>query len=609
MASELDKLIDQILSGLRAGARQRGAPGGEQNGAPHEAPAGGRIYRDEPILRPASALPNALPAELVQLQKYMRSYELYGQPAEVRFYREGKRMEAYEEDFEFHDRVVRYFPTYETLEPRQLRGYFGWRTRARHGHIEPQPQTFLYLYAYELINQIGVSTPQEGFEKLHALWQAGRAGEPGIDRYLRGWLVDYAVYYGLDPQCADELADAGFDRAVLALRDWRTCGDEALFSAAARLSAYRIETSRYYRDYPERTRRAVCRTLTAFSAYCEKNRRHPLCEKLFGQPSAAWYTPFSSAVFCDRLSPRSYEYSFDEAHTYRCTGSRWSCTLYQGSHARSSELGALLRCIDCTLREKTGYRHPLQPGEVTALAAGIVHKEIDRLLAEEAMQARAEQARRDAEAQAQARAAVAIDLGRLAAIRRAADETCGRLLVPDGDAEPAGTPVFPAVSDRDAPNPAAGPEPEPAAVFAAEPAAGTETAAVFAAEPAAGTETAAAVFAPAGSGASDTRTGAPAARTGYGAPAGSDFPAASDISDTPAASPLGADETAFLRAVLGGGDWRAAARAAHATPGLLGDAVNEKLFDRFGDTVLEFDGDTPVPVEDYLEELKGIVLP
>lgn len=42
-------------------------------------------------------------------------------------------------------------------------------------------------------------------------------------------------------------------------------------------------------------------------------------------------------------------------------------------------------------------------------------------------------------------------------------------------------------------------------------------------------------------------------------------------------------------------------------PSLLADAINEKLFDLFGDTVLAFDGDTPEPVGDYIEELKGIV--
>lgn len=70
-------------------------------------------------------------------------------------------------------------------------------------------------------------------------------------------------------------------------------------------------------------------------------------------------------------------------------------------------------------------------------------------------------------------------------------------------------------------------------------------------------------------------------------------------------SPLNEAERAFLACLLHGGDWKAA--AGRTMPSLLADAINEKLFDLFGDTVLAFDGDTPEPVEDYIEELKGIV--
>ena len=40
---------------------------------------------------------------------------------------------------------------------------------------------------------------------------------------------------------------------------------------------------------------------------------------------------------------------------------------------------------------------------------------------------------------------------------------------------------------------------------------------------------------------------------------------------------------------------------------LLADQINEKLFDHFGDTVLIFDGEEATLIEDYEEELKGMV--
>ena len=39
---------------------------------------------------------------------------------------------------------------------------------------------------------------------------------------------------------------------------------------------------------------------------------------------------------------------------------------------------------------------------------------------------------------------------------------------------------------------------------------------------------------------------------------------------------------------------------------MLADSINEKLMDMIGDVVIEFDGEDPVLVEDYEEELEGL---
>ncbi len=39
---------------------------------------------------------------------------------------------------------------------------------------------------------------------------------------------------------------------------------------------------------------------------------------------------------------------------------------------------------------------------------------------------------------------------------------------------------------------------------------------------------------------------------------------------------------------------------------VVAEAANERLFDVFADTVIEFDGDTPVIVSDYVDDLKGL---
>ena len=72
-------------------------------------------------------------------------------------------------------------------------------------------------------------------------------------------------------------------------------------------------------------------------------------------------------------------------------------------------------------------------------------------------------------------------------------------------------------------------------------------------------------------------------------------------------SGLSSLEAAFLRCLLLGQPVEALAREQGTMPSLLADAVNDKLFDRFGDTVIDFSGDAPLVVPDYADELKGML--
>ena len=70
-------------------------------------------------------------------------------------------------------------------------------------------------------------------------------------------------------------------------------------------------------------------------------------------------------------------------------------------------------------------------------------------------------------------------------------------------------------------------------------------------------------------------------------------------------SPLTDTEKEILAAVLLGEDAAARARERGVMLSAAIDSINEKLFGIFFDTAIEFEGDTPVAVEDYIEDLKG----
>ena len=66
-------------------------------------------------------------------------------------------------------------------------------------------------------------------------------------------------------------------------------------------------------------------------------------------------------------------------------------------------------------------------------------------------------------------------------------------------------------------------------------------------------------------------------------------------------------QIAVLTALLTGRNADDAARAGGQMLSVVTDSINEALFDQFGDTVIVFEGDAPELVEDYAEELKGMV--
>ncbi|MBQ7714719.1 MAG: TerB N-terminal domain-containing protein [Clostridia bacterium] len=69
---------------------------------------------------------------------------------------------------------------------------------------------------------------------------------------------------------------------------------------------------------------------------------------------------------------------------------------------------------------------------------------------------------------------------------------------------------------------------------------------------------------------------------------------------------LTAEEREILRLILTGGDSAGRSRALGVPLSVAVDGINEKLFDKFFDNSIEFDGDAPVPVADYEKDLRGI---
>lgn len=546
-----------------------------------------RVYADEPILTTGRQMGSYLPDEYRKMRAVSRWQEgengsrgRWLSEAEL-FYRQGMVMADFEDDCPYHGSFKSYFPTYSVMSDRQLRGYFTWRAHVRMGDVEETSTSFAYLYLYELLCGIGVADPLSGYRQIEAFWQAYRVFAPELDRYARSWLLDYAIYHNLPSELLSDNKIVAFDRALTALKRAQDAAaaaeraaqgartekrkaapgasltpstEEALFAAINELSTYRVAESRFAKDHYDDLRHVACCVYLQLAEHYAKRRKLGLIENLFGEQMALPYTMFGSAVFFDPERHPDCTYELDEIHRYRCERGLWTCERFYGSRAKSGQLGLIMRAVDRVMRVTWDYPHPLKEEGAPKYVLKMVEK-----AAEE----------RFAWAQAHKPVEVHIDLSSLRGIRDAAarsrealltDEERGVEPMPTAEAERTRT----AASMVEA---AAAPGPEPEFEREASP--------------------------------------VPGPAPGPTPPAPANGPHPELLAD----GPLSALQLAYLQALVTG-DAAAKAKAltdASASEDMMVDAVNEALFDTIGDTVIEYAADGPALIEDYREDVEGIL--
>ena len=548
------------------------------------------IYAEEPILKTGRQMQNFLPDQYRKMREISRWQEdpkggagRWLSEAEL-FYRQGLLMADFEDDCPYNGTFKSYFPTYNAMSDRQLRGYFTWRAQVRRGNIEETSTSFAFLYLYELICGIGVDNPRDGYDKIKAFWDAYRAFEPGIDRFARVWLQDYAVFHELDPKLLRDSKTVAFDNALIELR--RTARDlvpapapadlppkrrktseptlplppdeaheERLMAAIAALSTYNLNSSRLDRSHHRDLRHVACAVYVRMARYYDTHRKTGIVASLFGEETAMPYTMFASAVFFAPERHEDCEYRLDPIHIYRCQNGFWECMRIHGSRQKSSKLGEMMRACDQRLRLALDPGHPLKEEKVPKYLAKIIDDEITAWLSWDA---------------AHQPVKIDIDLSQLGHIRSAAAQTREALLIDEEREDGTLADAEVAVAERR--------EAEPVADTIAEPVA-TTTQQDEASAPTVSTE-----------------------QFGVVAPLLAPAP-------TPAgtASALDPAVDAYLQALLEQNAAQTASAVAQSgkSEDMLVDSINEALFDLVGDTVIEFGSAGPQIIEDYEADVRG----
>lgn len=588
------------------------------------------VYRDEPILTTGRKMASYLPERYREMRAISRWEE--GEPhgrwlseAEL-FYRQGMFMADFEDDCPYTGEFKSYYPTYNALSDRQLRGYFTWRTQVRRGDIQKTSLSFVYLYIYELICGIGVANAHEGFEQLKKIWQTYREFSPELDRFMAPWLRDYVVYHGLNPALLDNDPAVVFDRALLRLVQASTPFDPAvlnsidvivaeeedadssgsqqkpegalalppdeareqeLLEAIDALSTYRVRLARSYKDYPDDLRHVVCAVYVRLLGYYRKHRVEGLIESMFGEQARMPYTMFGSGVFFEAVPHEDADYALDPIHWYRCRNGRWECIRTYGAREKSARLGSVLRACDRKLRDALSYPHPIKEKKLPKYLDAMIDKEIATWLAWKEKHAPRH---------------IDIDLSQLAGIRSTAAEIREALLT---DEEREGAPVkcsreesaegfgtiipcsnsprqfafgeFPAELRRDD-----GAEPPENDILLAStcPSARED------------------IVVPEGD-AAEAACDLGGSRDGH-VQAGVD---ALHTGGVDGSSLLSEGEREYLLGLLAGD----AEVPSGVSEDMLVDGINEKLFDVVGDTVIEFGADGAQVIEDYEDEVREVL--
>ena len=517
------------------------------------------VYQDQPIIMTGSQLKSFVPdaireARQLAKQGYARNLSV----VDV-FYEQARLLAGYEDDFEFTGTFSHYYPSYEDMDNEQLRGYFAWRTKVRHGNIEQGSLSFAYVYLYELINLIGVSSAQDAYDTLLAFGTAYRRFDTRFGQLFDTWLDDFVIYYGLDAGLLRTRSFAKRDAAFDVLLHHEMHAEGELFDALVTLGGYAIMDSPFFVEHEAELRHLVAHAYRAAAQHHAKLKT-TLPAKLAGRLKNERLWLFERAVFANPLNITSAEYQISPHDTVYCRGAAWFRTRYENLEYPIPWVTQLLETCECILRDVYAYPNTLE----RKLTTKYLLKAVETRASELAEETRLREER-----------AVHIDFSQLDHIRKAADETCEKLIVEEGEE---------AIRDGKHENACMG-------LFASGDGAVAQT--VLSSH-----ESATGAFGSCGTRFVHPSPDAMLTQAGY--------------SETQCSSPsepslLTSDEVGLISCLLSGGSVREFERAHACMAFVLVDSINDKLYDEFADICIDATGDEPTIIEDYAPELRTLL--
>lgn len=573
-------------------------------------------FSDQPLpRRPGQDVPDdknrtapQLPDRIAAMKAMYNVYDHYAPANAYYFYKQAVFMADYEDDYDYKGTFQYYYPTYHIMTDAQLRGYFTWRTQYRvleHRALTellsyasargdaaalsiPNPATdlaavtpeealpkslsFLYLHLYELIHCVGASSALDAYRKLFAADALYGRLDRRLRVNIRSWMRDFVVYYQLPAQAASYFYKASsqsslvelsaFEKQVLTRERKKEKAVSAasgeseqmdedtvrrIFTAVQQAAGTDLTKSPFYKQYPEDMQRAVVKALSSLMIFCS-HRKESLVRSVAGRRRQVPYHLFDNAVFYDAKKYADVTYEASSGVVFYCREGHWSRSSYDGGPVKSKRLGAILSDVERVMRIKFGFGHPLKQKLTDPAMEWVIEEAVNAYLLEkeEASWPR-----------------VQLDAGNLERIRQDAEHTRDQLLFEEDEMP---SEVRPETRISQKPEERQKPEEAPAMAPTAAPIAAPVVPPI---EP----------------------------------------PAAPPVAEGHENAPglLTEEQKVFLKRLYQGEEVQTFLSGHHLKVSLLADQINEALYDEIGDTVIELDGDQPSLIEDYREDVKGLI--
>ena len=284
---------------------------------------------------------------------YSKSFDGRVQRGNARvFYEQAVFMKDFEDDYPNKVPFSSYFPYYQLMGYEQLRTYFSWRTKVRRDVITDTSLSYVFLYIYELLDNIGVDSPQEGLDKLVSFWTSYRDFDSSIDKYVIRWFKDYHIYYNLHETFREFAKEYNITKHYPNIDE-----TEDSFDLFCSISKYDISKSTFFTD---ETKELIS---GCFSFVIDKIRQAfetvgiSLDDTLFHPTKKLVdWKPFKDALFSPWFRQADRKVVFSKNEIYICSNNEWKIGTIITSEDGRQFIGYVIKQMESVLRRVTNYK-------------------------------------------------------------------------------------------------------------------------------------------------------------------------------------------------------------------------------------------------------------